>query len=427
MTSRSLASKFKIFTGADRAEDRDPAAVAEDLDHVIAVSGVHGEVSASPSPVARRRGGEIDVDLSHIGPAEIADHDVVGAAECIEVDRLDVVEVHGDVGDVAEEVDAPAIGRDVDVLGDNGAVEQHGVEPGLAFKRVVVVTRVPDERVVACAHEGDVVTIPAVEQVVALAPEENVVTEAAVQRQLDYYVSLKAAGVDDVVAPESVERQLIIRSLREEHVHRRLETEDRDSSSIADDAKNVSTLGGVHGDGICRSIAAPQAARSMLTCGHVGSTEIADHDVVGAAQRIEVDALDVVEVHGDVGDVASEEHPPAVGHDVDVLGDISAEEQHGVESVLTFNGVVAVARIPLEHIVTRAEEGNVVAVVAKDEIVAVAAEKNVGALAAEDNVVARTAVDGQLQDAGWQGRGSDAVVPAKAVDRRAYRSRFPRS
>ena len=52
----------------------------------------------------------------------------------------------------------------------------------------------------------------------------------------------------------------------------------------------------------------------------VGAGQVADHDVVGAAERVEVDALDVVEVHRHVGDVAEEQRPPAVGDDVDVLG-----------------------------------------------------------------------------------------------------------
>ena len=78
--------------------------------------------------------------------------DVVGAAEGVEVDGLDVVEVHDDVGDVAGEQRAPAVRRDVDVLGDDGAVEQHRVDAVLAFEGVVVVARVPDEGVVAGAH-----------------------------------------------------------------------------------------------------------------------------------------------------------------------------------------------------------------------------------------------------------------------------------
>ena len=49
---------------------------------------------------------------------------------------------------------APAVGRDVDVLADVGAVEEHRVEAGLAFEGVVVVAGIPDEDVVAGAHEG---------------------------------------------------------------------------------------------------------------------------------------------------------------------------------------------------------------------------------------------------------------------------------
>ena len=107
---------------------------------------------------------------------------VVGAAQGVEVDALDVVEVHDDVGDVAGEQDAAAVGGDVDVLGDVGAVEEHRVEAVLAFEGVVVVAGVPDEGVVAGAHQGGVVAVAAVEQVVALAADEDVVAQAAVHR-----------------------------------------------------------------------------------------------------------------------------------------------------------------------------------------------------------------------------------------------------
>ena len=38
----------------------------------------------------------------HVGPAEVADDDIVGAAESPEFDVLDVVQVHRDVRDIAE-------------------------------------------------------------------------------------------------------------------------------------------------------------------------------------------------------------------------------------------------------------------------------------------------------------------------------------
>ena len=61
----------------------------------------------------------------------------------------------------------------------------------------------------------------------------------------------------------------------------------------------------------------------------------------------------------DVGDVAEEQDAPAVGDDVDVLGDVGAEEQHRVGAVLALDRVVAVARVPLEHVVAGAHEAPV--------------------------------------------------------------------
>ncbi len=110
---------------------------------------------------------------------------VVGAAQRVEVDGLDVVEVHRDVGDVADEERAPAVGGDVDGFGHDGAIEEHGVDARLAFERVVVVARVPDEGVVAGAHEGRVVAVAAVDEIVALAADEHVVAQAAVQGELE--------------------------------------------------------------------------------------------------------------------------------------------------------------------------------------------------------------------------------------------------
>ena len=68
-----------------------------------------------------------------------------------------------------------------------------------------------------------------------------------------------------------------------------------------------------------------------------------------------------------------------------------------VDAVLALDRVVAVARVPLEHVVAGAEEGGVVAPVAVDEIVAVAAEQSIGAGAAEQDVVACTAIKGEVR------------------------------
>ena len=61
-----------------------------------------------------------------------------------------------------------AIGRDVDILGDVGAVEEERVDARLTFDGVVVVTGIPDEHVVAGAEEREIVAVAALEQVVAI-------------------------------------------------------------------------------------------------------------------------------------------------------------------------------------------------------------------------------------------------------------------
>ena len=79
----------------------------------------------------------------------------------------------------------PPLAEMVDVFGDDGPVELKLVQAGLALEGVVVVARVPDEHVVARAHEGGIVAVAAVEQVAAFAAEEDVFAETAVHRQLD--------------------------------------------------------------------------------------------------------------------------------------------------------------------------------------------------------------------------------------------------
>ena len=122
--------------------------------------------------------------------------------------------------------------------------------------------------------------------------------------------------------------------------------------------------------------------------------QVVDRDVVGAAQRGEVDRArrrcrSIVML----ADVAGEAHALAVGRDVDLLVDVGAVELHRVDAVLAFDGVAAVARVPDERVVAGAEERGVVAAAAGDEVVAVAADQRVVTVAAGDGVVAGAAVD----------------------------------
>ena len=68
---------------------------------------------------------------------------------------------------------------------------------------------------------------------------------------------------------------------------------------------------------------------------------------------------------------------PAVRRHLEALVDVRAVELHRVRTVLALDDVAAVARIPLEGVVARAQEGGVGALVAVDEVVAVAAEQRV--------------------------------------------------
>ena len=65
---------------------------------------------------AADRPGQVDVDLDDVGAGQVVDGGRVGAAERVEVDRLDVVEVHDDVAEVAGEAHALAVGRGLEDL-----------------------------------------------------------------------------------------------------------------------------------------------------------------------------------------------------------------------------------------------------------------------------------------------------------------------
>ena len=138
--------------------------------------------------------------------------------------------------------------------------------------------------------------------------------------------------------------------------------------------------------------------------------------VSAAAEGADRRALDAVEVHRDGGDVAGQAHARAVGRDVDVLADVGAVEGQRVLAALAFDGVAAVAGIPLEGVVAGAELGGVGADVAVDEVVAGAADEGLGAVGAGERVVAGAAVDGDVLEGGSRVLDADGVVAAAGVD-----------
>ena len=149
---------------------------------------------------------------------------------------------------------------------------------------------------------------------------------------------------------------------------------------------------------------------------HIGAAQVADVHDVRAAERVDGRRLDVVHVHHDVADIAGEAQALAVRRHLEGLGDVRAVEQHRVGAVLALDGVVAVARIPLEHVVSRAKERGVAALVAVDEVVAVAADQPVVAVAAEDGVVAGAAVDGEVDQRSEVAGRREHIVAAVHVE-----------
>ena len=96
-------------------------------------------------------------------------------------------------------------------------------------------------------------------------------------------------------------------------------------------------------------------ARLTFTLRHVGAGQVVTVRC-RCRQNVEVDRLDIVEIHHDVAEVAGEQHARAVRGDLEDFASGAAVEQHRVSAVLTFDGVAAVARIPLEGVVAGTEE-----------------------------------------------------------------------
>ena len=105
----------------------------------------------------------------------------VGAAQGVDVDPLHAGGVHGDGALDAEEPEPVPVRRQVELLVARGAVEDHRVGAVLAFDGVAAVTVVPDERIVAVAHEGHVAALVSVDRVVAVAAQQRLSSRASDQ------------------------------------------------------------------------------------------------------------------------------------------------------------------------------------------------------------------------------------------------------
>ena len=236
----------------------------------------------------------------------------------------------------------------------------------------------------------------AVDQVVALAADEEVVAVAAVEGQADHARPAGREASTVSSPPRALTVELVVGRLGAGDVHRGGQARRRRRRPAVPATCDAVVAGGaVDDDGVGRAVAGAAAARprGRVDVGDVGAGQVVDGDRVGAAEGVEVDLLDAVEVHRDVPTSRVNRSAAAVGGEVDVLGDVGAVEEHRVDAVLAFDDVAAVAGVPHEGVVAGAQEGDVVAAAAVDEVVAVAADQRVVALAADDRVVAGAAVD----------------------------------
>ena len=176
---------------------------------------------------------------------------------------------------------------------------------------------------------ADIVAVAAVEQVVALAAEEHIGAEPAVHRELD------AVGFERVASttsspPWALSDEPIVGLLLVEDVDGRLQAEDVDSAGVARGAEHVVALGAVDGDGVGRAVAAAvgaAAGRSRSTRVDVGAAQVADDDVVGAAEGAESICSTSSRSIVTLATSRRKQDAAAVGRDVDILGDVGAEEE----------------------------------------------------------------------------------------------------
>src|SRR5262245_31426994 len=401
--------------------DHHARTTASDGDGVVAGRAVDDHVvRRAITLAAAHRARQVDINLLGGGSGEIVDRHSVGAAQGVDLDVLDTVEVHGDVGDVAGEAHPLTIGRNVHLFRDVGAVEHQRIGANLALDDVAAVAGIPGEGIVAVAEESrvgaatadhGVVAVTAQQEVVALATGDGVVAAATVDGETDD-TRQQGGRIDRVIAVAAVDSQKVA-GFRVVDVDLGRQPSHCNTGRCGDDIDLVAAVGPVDGHLIGRHVVRAQIDRHLH---HIGPGEVVNGDFVGTAQGVELDVLDVVEVHGDGADIAHQAHPAVIGRDAHGLGDVGAVENQRVVAVLPVDDIATVARIPLENVVASAEKGDVVTLLAVDEVVAIAAKKTVRAVAAEDCVVAGAAVDRQADEGGQVAGGAEIVVAAVHIE-----------
>src|SRR5207244_4951464 len=136
-----------------------------------------------------------------------------------------------------------------------------------------------------------------------------------------------------VVSAEGVDDEGVVGPFGVFHDYGGRQAVHREGGAAAHDLDEIVAVGAVDDDGVGLTVAGGAAGRACqveVDLGEVGPGQVVEGDLVRSAEGVEINRLHAVEVHRDVGDVAREAHPRAVGGDVHALGDVGPVEQHGV-------------------------------------------------------------------------------------------------
>src|SRR5215472_15079718 len=261
------------------------------------------------------------------------------------------------------------------------------------------------------------------DQIVSIAAEvehERVVAGVALKGEI-YCPSGQCGRIDGVVAGAAFDHQMItkITALRMVDGNLIRQSTDRDQSPGRRDVDLVVAAGAVDRHSVGRAVARAAAEGSRQIDGDLldaGAGKVVDNNVVGAAKGLELNALDAIEVHRDIGDVAEERRVGAIGRDGDIFDDVGTAKVERIEAAPAIDDIAAVAWIPDEDIIAGAEKRKVGALSARDDIITGAADQQVGALAADNGIVAGAAIDRELSQPSWERRSIDRIVPADAID-----------
>src|SRR5262245_54109032 len=170
--------------------------------------------------------------------------------------------------------------------------------------------------------DQDIVAGTAGEHIVASTADQDIITVSAVCRQLDR-AGRQARGLYHVIPSQGVDRQPVVHSLGTSDVHSGHQAKNGHTAGVPEDLGNVIAVSAGDDDVVRLAITGAASRRQIqVDLRDIGARQVVDHDIVSSAQGVEVDLLDIVEVHDHAGDVAEEEHTPTVGGNIDLLADV---------------------------------------------------------------------------------------------------------